>query len=293
MENLDPLSPQGLPSAEELAEAVGALVSFPDVAVRISEALEDQSVGAKELGEIVSSDAALTAGLLRMANSPLYGGASEIASVEKAVTVVGLRNLRDITFAICATGTFQGIPNDLVTVENFWAHSLYCATASQELANRSGLCRGQSVFVMGLLHDIGQLVMFNRCPQPAKDALQHALDCSDGLQTYLSERAVFGFDHAAVGAALARLWNFPDVLVRSIGSHHDPFAEGAEPADAELVVHAGNSIALLAELEANDLADAPPIDERAIERIGLDPDVYASIADVARSKAEDIKHLFS
>ena len=247
--------------------------------------------GAAEIGKLIEADPALSAGMLRVANSAMYNIGGNINSVERAVTVVGLRQVRDLAFGICANTTFKGIPNELITVGDFWKHSLFCAVAAQQLGRIAKVCAGESLFTAGLLHDIGHLVMFNQCPEISKKALQLSLDENDGLSPYLSERQVLGFDHMAVGAELARQWRLPDSLRECIEFHHEPFADGVTT-DAVRVVHLANSIAVLAELDSHDLYDAPPVDKRVIAVLGLGADAIAETVAKTQDSVGELLRIF-
>jgi len=278
-------------SAKELAANITQLASFPDVAFRINDMLSDENSGASEIGALIEPDPALSAALLRIANSSLYGIGGEVSSVERAVTIVGLREVRDLAFGICASAAFEGIPNSLITVEDFWKHSLYCASAAQAIARKARVCPGESLFTAGLLHDIGHLVMFNQCPELSKESLQLSLDENDGLTPYVSERTVFGFDHMDVGLELATQWKLPVGLQECIGSHHEPYVTG-EASDAVVVVHVANSLAVLAELDSSNPDDAPPIDDRAMAKLALKDEAIADIVTETQESVSDLIRIF-
>ena len=279
-------------SPQQLVADIAQLASFPEVALRLDTAVADARSGAKEIAAIVTVDPALTASLLRIANSPLYSMSGHIDSIERAVTIVGIRELRDMAFGVCAADAFRGIPNELVSVEDFWRHSLSCAVIAQHLADRARACRGQSLFTAGLLHDIGHLVMFNQCPDQSREALERSIDEADGLTPYLAEQKIFGFDHAAVGAALAREWCFPAGLLAAIEYHHDPFG-APEASDAAVIVHIANSCAVLAELEDGRLSDAPAIDGRAFMHLGLDVDIVDATVAAAKEAVPELLKIFA
>lgn len=278
-------------TAKELAANVSELATFPEVALRISDSIADENSEVEDIGAIVETDPALSAALLRIANSPVYSVGGTVESIDKAVVVVGLRELRDLTFGICATRTFEGVPNELISVEDFWKHSLYCASSSQHVAQHAQVCRGESLFTMGLLHDIGQLAMFNQYPGLSRDALRISLEENEGLFPYLSERKVFGFDHMDVGIELALLWQFPQQLAAAIGRHHRPY-DFKKVIDSSVVVHAGNSIAVMAELDTENLAEAPPIDPRAMKFCKLDDTKLVEIAGMVTTEVADLMKIF-
>ncbi len=278
-------------TSKELVGNITQLTSFPDVAFRINEAFSDENSSAADFVKIIEPDPALSAALLRIANSTLYGVGGTVSTIERAITIVGLREIRDLAFGICANATFQGIPNDLISVKDFWKHSLYCATASQSLGRKAKIHAADSLFTAGLLHDIGELVMFNQNPELSRAALELSLDENDGVTSYLAERKVFGFDHAEVGAELARQWCLPDSLRACIEFHHDPFASDIA-VDAVLVVHLANSIAVLAELDSLNLEDAPPIDKRTFEKLGLSTDVIPEIVAETQESVKELLRVF-
>lgn len=277
---------------EELASSVTQLVTFPDVAFAIDEAISDEQSSAADIGSLILSDPALTAAVLRVANSALYNVAGQVDSIDRAVSLVGMRELRDIVFGIYATETFKGIPNSLISVEDFWKHSLNCAAAAQYIGRVARLRNADSLFTAGLLHDVGQLVMFSQDPQRARQALENSLDSdNDGMLPHLAEKEVFGYDHMQVGAAVARQWNFPDSLVSAIAHHHYPY-ECDEPSETLLAVHVANSIAVLAELRSRDVNDAPAIDPRAVEALGLPDDYVEQTLDFINARVPELLNSF-
>jgi putative nucleotidyltransferase with HDIG domain len=276
---------------KELTGNITKLTSFPSVAFRINEAFTDENSSTADFVALIEPDPALSVALLRIANSSLYGVGGTVSTVERAVMIVGLREIRDLAFGICASTTFQGIPNDLVSVKDFWKHSLYCASAAQSLGKKAKIRTTDSLFTAGLLHDIGELVMFNQNPELSRAALELSLDENDGVTSYLAERKVFGFDHAEVGAELARQWCLPDSLRACIEFHHSPFDSDIS-VDAVLIVHLANSIAVLAELNSLNLDDAPQIDKRTFEKLGLSPDVIPDTVAETQESVTELLRIF-
>ncbi len=265
------LTPQGL------IENIEDLVTLPEVALRIARMVDDPTASATDMGREISHDAALTARLLRIANSPVFGQQGKIATISRAIAVLGVRQVRDLTVGITAVRTFDGIGNELVTMASFWRHSVLCAVAADQIAARRGGRRGDTPFVAGLLHDIGQLVIFNRIPELAREALLMSVDSVDDLGLHLCERQVMGFDHAAVGAALARGWGMPAALQECIEFHHQPDDARDFPAEVA-TIHIATGVAVLAEIGSNDLNDAPAMSPAALRAARLDAAAIAEIA---------------
>ncbi|MGB6307715.1 MAG: HDOD domain-containing protein [Steroidobacteraceae bacterium] len=264
------LTPQGL------VEHIKDLVTLPEVALRIAGMVDDPKSTSADIGREISNDAALTARLLRIANSPAFGQHGKISSIARAITVLGVRQVRDLTVGLTAVRTFDGIANELVTMESFWRHSVLCAVAAGQIAAQRGGGRNDTPFVAGLLHDVGQLVLFNKVPELARQALLMSVDAIDDLGLYHCERKVMGFDHAAVGVALARNWGLPRSLQECIEFHHDPDGAKEFPLDVA-TVHIANSVAVLAEIGSSDPSDAPPISAAALRAAKLDGAALAEI----------------
>lgn len=275
----------------ELVKDVGGLVTLPDVFIRINQLVEDPNSTTTDIAKAVSQDPSFTVRLLRVANSPFYGLSSKVDTVAKAVSIIGTSQIRNLALSTSIASTFEGLPNDLVSMANFWHHSLYCALAARILARQARRCDAEAVFTAGLLHDIGALVIFNRLSGLAKEALLLVLDSVDELPVYEAEWQIMGFDHAQVGGELARQWHLPPMLEECIGYHHSIHEAQRYPRETALV-HIANILALMAEVDTLDTADAPPIDPRAWEITGLAEDAIEPTIREAQQEIAEAEKLF-
>jgi HD-like signal output (HDOD) protein len=280
-------------SIDEIIGKVDDLVSLPGVFVRINEMIESQESTAAEIATVLSQDPGLTARLLRIANSPFYGLSKEVDSVSRAITIIGTQRLRDLVLATCAVEAFEGIPNELVTMDDFWAHSLYCALISKQLAEQAGMQESDSLFIAGLLHDIGQLIMFRELPSESLQVLLRELDQVSQPDQATSEQEILGFDHARLGGAVIAHWQLPPVFVEPISLHHEPEKATQFPRHTA-IVHIANTLAVLAELNTLNIeeTDAPPIHAGTWETIGLSPDVIQVIIAEAKKEFKTMRSLF-
>ena len=231
-------------AVKELIHDIGGLISLPEVVLKINELVNSDGATASMIGQVIGQDPALSTRILKVANSSMYGGQRQIDSINRAVTLLGTKQIRDLVLSTTAAKVFTGIPNNLISVEDFWHHSLYCALLARSLA---GLVKGvnaETLFTAGLLHDIGHLVIFNRAPEQAHEAILLTVQGEASLDLYQAERQVMGYDHAEVGAELARYWHLPDILVSCIAYHHDLHAT-KEHIQAVAVIHIANAIASL------------------------------------------------
>ncbi len=276
----------------ELVHSIDNLVTLPDVFLRINRLVEDPDSTVSDIAKAVGQDPSFTVRLLRVANSPFYGFSATIDTVPKAVAIIGTSQIRSLALATSVASSFDGLPNALVSMQHFWRHSLYCALVARGLARQVSKCDPDAVFTAALLHDIGELVIFNRLTLQAKEALQLVLDSADELPIYQAERQIMGFDHAQVGGELARQWKLPQMLEECIEFHHDIRSELRFSREVA-VVHIANILALMAEVQTLDLGDVSPIDPLAWEIIGLNADeVMASAVSEAQQAISEAERLF-
>jgi putative nucleotidyltransferase with HDIG domain len=244
-------------SPEDIVKGVVGLISLPDVCVRVKEMVGDTNWSAADIGKVISSDAALTARLLKLVNSAFYGFPSRVETVSRAITIVGNEELRELVFASTVAGIFEDISSDLVDIESFWRHSVYCGIVSRIIAKKCGVLHNERLFVAGLLHDIGRLVIAFKLPKQCRFVHQYMKDHDMALHE--AEHAVLGFDHTQVGAELMKSWSFPLSHQMATANHHSP-GHAEEYVVEASIIYLANIITELAEAgthEADFLKDVP------------------------------------
>lgn len=274
-----------------LLKGVEGLITLPHVYLRINALIEDPDSTMDDIAKAVGQDPSFTVRLLRLANSPYYGFASKIDTANKAVSVIGTSQIRNLALSMSVASSFKGLPNELVSMENFWRHSLYCALIARRLAKLAKGCDPEAVFTAGLLHDIGELILFNRLPELARESLLLVQEQFDDLPVYLAERQVIGYDHAEVGGKLAGQWGLPPLLVECIAHHHDIENARQYPKETALV-HLANIIAQMAELDTLQASDVSPFDPLAWLITGLKPDLIEEILIEAKLEIAEAEKLF-
>ena len=259
-----------MPSSEvqDLVKNASDLVSLPEVSLRVNEIANDPDSTADDMGKVISQDPALVARMLKIANSAYYGVSNEVETITRAIAILGTKKIRDLVISTAASDTFDGIPNNLITMQDFWHHSLYCALLAQILAKKSKKIKSESIFIAGLLHDIGQLLMFNKLPEKSHETILLLMEGSEELETYEAERHVFGFDHMEVGAELIKKWKLAPVLQECIEFHHEPQNAKNFPAEAALI-NIANAVAVMADFNSMNEDDIPMINPISWELTGL------------------------
>lgn len=274
----------------ELVDTVDQLISLPTICVKIMGMLNDPNSTAKNIESVLMQDPPLTVQLLRMANSPFYGLRSEIDSLARAVSIIGTKRIHDLVVAISAINSFNKLSNGIISIENFWHHSLYTGLIANLLGKRATKLKQDSLFIAGLLHDIGQLIMFSKRPDDVRIALTLMQDSSNESDLYVFERDVMGFDHMQVGAELARRWLFPENLVTCIEYHHTPSLAPDHHMEVSLV-YLANKLSGLAELNSTHLDDIPPISENVWEITRLSKEIIEEVLIEAQEQFESAQFI--
>lgn len=256
---------------DTLVKKTGRLLAIPQVVGEVLVLLDDPDSLQTDIAAKLEQDPALVAILLRLANSPAFAPARTVDSVERALSLLGREHVRRLMIAGAVTQASDRLPvQDLLPLEVFWHHSAYCAVIARLLAEQESRALAGTVFLGGLLHDLGQLVLFSEEPEAAHRAFLASLEAPGQLTPQAAEHAELGFDHAALGGALGEHWGLPDVLCACMRYHHTPLAAPEAHARAVALVHLANTCAHLAELDSRDWRDAPPIDPAIRERVQLD-----------------------
>jgi len=278
--------------AQHLIDDVGSLLSLPEVVLKINEMVNREDTNATEIGQAISQDPALSTRILRVANSPMYANTRQVDSITRAVTLLGTKQIRDLVLSASAAKVFEGIPNDVISVEDFWHHSLYCALLARALAGVSRRVNAETMFTAGLLHDVGHLVMFNRIPDEAQAAILLTIQGDADRDLYDAEQEILGFTHCEVGANLAQRWHLPDVLIECIAYHHHP-SQAKQFAGAVAHVHIANAIASLPYSDTPVAEDLQRVDETAWGIAGVTPEDMGPVVQKAQSQLiETQKALF-
>ena len=209
----------GKPLVEELKEQLEKLPASRAAALRVVQVVDDPATGAADVAKAASADPALTARILRVANSAYYGLSGRIGTPAFAVTVVGFATVRSLA-ALSASGLAASS-----TSPDFWLRAATIASGSSLLARRVG-ADAPEAFCAGLLHDLGSALLRQHAPEQHDDILDRARAGEPLLEL---ETAAYGGTHASLCATVLAGWRFPDDLCDAIGKHHDVPVRSAAP----------------------------------------------------------------
>ncbi|MEN9362255.1 MAG: hypothetical protein RL095_3790 [Verrucomicrobiota bacterium] len=192
---------------------------MPAAATRMLSLTEGTSVQASVAAEILSSDQALAARVLKIANSSTYGLSRQVGTVTEAIVIIGFKGLRELVAGVAVQKYFHGTKEREETRKILWSHSLAVGCMGKMICRRLHHHSPEHTFLAGLLHDIGRAVFQDFMPEKFKEARR--LASSDGVPLHFAEKHVFGRCHTEVARELCSRWNLPDYLSASCQQHHD------------------------------------------------------------------------
>lgn len=277
------------PAASDIARALPSLASPPVVYQRLTGLLERPDWTTARVAEIVEHDPGLTARVLRLANSPVYWVPRQVYSIQDAVQIIGLTELRNLVLVTTVVDNFRGIPPDLLSLRRFWLRAVKCAGAASALVEGRRARDSRGLFVAGLLHDVGSVVCCQVVPEQVRSLTLHG--AQDGVEPPVSvERRVTGQAIAAVGGALLEQWRLPAPIVSAVSLHPEPAADGG--ADAA-TVHLAMRFAWALEQDVHDPRTLVAADLPAWRQAELDPGITESVCERTRCAADELVYLFN
>lgn len=202
------------PTLDEMVNEVADLRPLSTVATRVLQITEDERFSAHELAQVVATDQALSAKILRLSNSAYYGFPRRISTVRDAVVLLGFRAVRSTTLVSCVIDTMSGTTT--LNYRDFWHFSVTVGMLSEMLA-RATRARQDEAFTAGVMHNVGRLALDQHYPQALRASLAHA--GAHQMELIEAQREVLGFGDDELGGALALHWSFPEPLVEAVRNH--------------------------------------------------------------------------
>ena len=256
------------------------LTSPPNLYFELQRTAENPDKSIRDISFIIEKDPALSIRTLKIVNSVFFGFPAQIVSIERAITIIGVKELQNLVLATVVIDKFSSMPGGLLSMHDFWARSLRCALISKELCiYRNNKGDRDAMFICGLLHDIGQLVFYRKIPVLARQI--GLLVESTGVDEIEAENNILGFNHYQTGAELAGLWKLPEIIIETIGQHNHPDYTGAF-ADAASIIRTANYLCKM------DMEDTHP-DSFCND---IPADDLSNIIDKAHDQFEEIFKLF-
>ncbi len=216
---------QSIDSPDEVRQKLlnlEGLPPFPATASQILMQCQKPEVDARAVAQLVECEPAISAKVIQLANSPLYGASRPIVSIGHAIVLLGFRSVSQMAISIAAGSMFgHGDPKLAAHRKETFRQSLACAITSRMLAAQFESVNPDDAFLCGVMHDVGKLVLFDAAAQQYCDMLERE---PTGNST-AAEQVAFGIDHAGLGMRCGRKWGFPNQINVAIEQHHRMLAD--------------------------------------------------------------------
>ncbi len=272
--------------AHLIASEVQDIPTLSQVAWKVLKTLSDKGSSAHDLEKLISRDQALTARILRVANSSFLGNQKQVLRISEAILRLGTRRLRSLVLAASIDGVCRArsLKNRLM-----WDHALAVGLAAGFLAGECNYPDHEEAFVSGLMHDLGKVILDSHLA----DKYQEVLDLvyNENLSFADAEKRVLGFDHTEVGALVAKSWNLPPVLQEVVLMHHQPRSATLDP-NLCAIVSLADGMCVKYGIGPSKRPDLDLSSLDACRILGLDQDRLADVASRLVARLNEDKTVF-
>ena len=258
---------------QEIVNGVDALPEMPQVAMRVSQMMEDPNVSADQIGEVIKVDPGMTSQILKLCNSAAYRLKRQVSIIKEAVAILGFKALKSMVYTIISKVALdRPVSGYSLDEGDLWYNSLTCAVYARHIAQRERFVDPELAFTAGLLRDIGKIVLGQHVGANYPEIEQLAV--SQQLNFHEAEEQVLGFSHSMVGQRVAEKWKLPDTIVKVIRYHHKPiaFPEGLDSKERTLItiVHLADVFTMMVGRGMGSDGMMYSLDMEALAAVGID-----------------------
>jgi len=265
---------------EEIKSNRLVLPTLPEVALRVRDAVESKHATSEKIADIVATDAALSARLMQVANSPLYRGRVMIEDIKMAVTRLGNALVRNLVTSIVMQQMFQATSQALDTrMRDLWQHSVQVAAIARALASQYRHILPDQAMLAGLVHDIGALPILVKTEE-----IPELLENEKRLDKIIMKL------HPIIGKIIMNSWGFPEHLIEVVTQHENlQYDGGPEPTLTDVVIVANLQAKIGTPQEPKDIDwdDIP-----AFRKLGLQSEILVIEMDGMAEQVEEVEHMF-
>ena len=255
------------------------LPTMPEVLVKLNEVIASEDSSADDVANVIATDPAVSANVLRIVNSAYYGLQVRVSSIALAVSIMGFSMTKKVALKAAVFSVFgRNRPEvEHFSPVGFWKHSIFTAVAARVLGSESarfGSAYGEDLYICGLLHDIGKIILLEKATQQYVEVL--STSARTGRAEIDVESDSFAFTHADVGSVLGVKWFLPEELTIAIRYHHAPDRDPFHRSLSSLI-HLADHVAWGAGHPSTRGTPPPQFQHEVYDQVGLDPEQVESL----------------
>jgi len=271
---------------KQFLSGIDELISLPEVCLKVDELAQKPDTSAVEIAQAVAQDPHLAAQILRIANSPFYNFPMPVETLSRAIVVIGIQDLRDLVLSSSIIRTFSQTESKVFDLKDYWRHSVFTGFLARQLGAKTQtrvLCRDR-LFMAGLLHDIGMLVMSVKIPEIMRIVVSRS---QVARESYIqAEKLIFGLTHAEIGAELMKQWGLPVSLQTVARYHHSPGRADDHLLETS-IVHIANAMSHYLKLSPVSSDYPAKVSSTAWKITGLNKEMAFSVLEATKEEFEN------
>lgn len=206
---------------ERLIQTIEQIPTLPIVSQQVMLVLEDKNVSIKKISDLIEKDQALAVKILKVANSAFYATLSKVSTIDHALVILGLQEVKGILLAFSIHNFFSQTQFNGFGRERFWKHSMICSQIAKYLAQHFKVQKDETLFLSGLIHDMGKIVFDQYFHEEFLKIIDDVSTNNTGFSK--AEKEILGITHYQVAAKLLQKWNFPEKVIMHVFYHHAPW----------------------------------------------------------------------
>jgi HD-like signal output (HDOD) protein len=273
-------------NAQDYAVNAGDVFMLPEAVLKIKQLIDDDATSMEDIADVINYDPAIMSQVLKISNSALYKFPNTITTLTKAIQVIGTGSIYDLVLAYGVANAFKDIDPNVVDLEKFWEQSVSCALLCKFLAEEVGLKEPEKLFVCGLLHNLGELVLVQLNPEKANKCAS----ISSENTPLLMQQKHLGFSYADISYELLKLWGIPQDISQLVSKTH--VSEYTAQSKAEKIIQLAYLLALN-NVHSEFYSTHADITEDMYESIGIDEECVNNALDFSNLQLMSVLALFS
>jgi HD-like signal output (HDOD) protein len=273
-------------NVQDYAVNAGDVFVLPEALIKVKQLIDDDASSMDDIAEVINYDPAIMSQVLKISNSALYKFPHTITTVTKSIKVIGTRSIYDLVLAYGVANAFKDIDPDVVDLEKFWELGVSCALLCKYFAEEIGLQEPEKLFVCGLLHNLGELVLVQLNPTEANKC---TFISSENTPLMLQKKYL-GFSYADVSTELLKLWGIPADISQIVAKTH--VSEHSAQTKEEKIIQLAYLLALN-NINGELYSRHADITEDMYESLGLDLECVDNAMDFSNLQLMSVLALFS